>query len=147
MKKRLLSFSMLILGIGLFSTQTFAQDDAGGASFQGVSVDGGINSPINVVINPPSYVKNVKRNNGNGTTTGNAEVRLGFSDRNYHEVTLIGITNLDGSALPKGTVVKTSSPNFIRGYNSYVLEYNIMPVRKLLFHFSGTEGTFCIPEL
>ena len=139
---------MLILGIGLFSTQTFAQDDAGGASFQGVSVDGGISSPINVPINPPSYVQNVKRNNGNGTTVGDAEVRLGFSDKSFHAVTLTGITNLDGSALKKGTVVMTSTGNFLRGYNSYALYYNILPKTKLLFHFSNENGeTFSIPEL
>jgi hypothetical protein len=149
MKKRLLRFSMLILGIGLFSTQTFAQDDAGGASFQGVSVSGGTTSAITVVIDPPSYVQNVKRNNGNGTTAaGYAEVRLGFSDKSFHDVTLTGITNLDGSALKKGTVVMTSTGDFKRGYNSYALYYNILPKNKLRFHFTNENGeNFSIPEL
>lgn len=147
MKKRLLSFSMLVLGIGVFSTQTFAQDDAGGASFQGISVDGGVTSPSTAIVNPPSYVQNVKRNNGNGTSTGSAEVRLAFSDKSFHDVKLTGITNLDGSALKKGTVVMCSSGDFRRGYNSYALIYNILPKNKLLFHFTHDGENFCIPEL
>lgn len=153
MKKKLLIFCMLMLGIGYLPGKVFAQDCPGtsGGSLGSIdagtaTIDGGITAPI--IINPPSYVSNVKRNNGNGTTAGYAETRLSFSDKNDHPVTLIGITNLDGSSLPKGSfVVMDEVGNFVRGYKSYALNFNIPPKNKLLFHFSCNGNYFCIPEL
>ena len=93
MKKNLLSICMLLLCLCIISSKTFAQLDPGG---------GGTNV---LMITPPSYVLNCKRNNGNGTSAGMAEVRLNFSDNNPHNIMLIDIRNFDGSLLPKGAVV------------------------------------------
>lgn len=148
MKKRLLSFSMLVLSIGILSTETFAQEDAGGASFQGVTFD----SPINTVTTvPPPGVTHVKRNNGNGTTAlGNAEARLSFSkNANVEGIQLQSVSYLGGAEIV-GAVTAITQNNaeidYQKKYVSYPLGKNVSPAKKLMFHFSSPSGNFSIPE-
>ena len=151
MKKSLLSFLMLMLCIALLPQGTVAQDLPGGSSGgyldpsapdEGIA-DGGITAPINAT--PPASVKNVKRNNGNGTTTtGLAEARLTVTNSGG-DYTLTRITSLD-----MGTTYQANWKDGYKekGYISYGLESNKMPAKKLLFHFkcNTTGKTFCIPE-
>lgn len=152
MKKNLLTF-ILMLCIGIFSAKTYAQDIPGGGGDgigSDIGIDGGSTAPVMpVIINPPSYVSNLKRNNGNGTTVlGSAEARLAFSDKSNHPVVLLAITDLQGNVLPKGSVVLDPNGEFnSKGYVSYALKQNIPPVGKLLFHFSCGNNSFCIPLL
>ena len=152
MKKNLLAF-ILMLCIGVFSARTYAQDVPGGGGDgigSDLAIDGGATATVlPTIINPPSYVSNLKRNNGNGTTAiGSAEARLAFSDKKDHPVVLLAITDLQGNVLPKGSVVMDADGEFnSKGYMSYALNNNIPPVGKLLFHFSCGNNSFCIPLL
>ncbi|HUS03172.1 MAG TPA: hypothetical protein VMY77_15645, partial [Chitinophagaceae bacterium] len=148
MKKRLLSFSMLILSIGLFSTKTFAQDDAGGASFQGIS--GSTTGTTTVAIVPPAGVRNVKRNNGDASSAyGVAEARLAFTrGMDIGNPKLVKITYLVGGAeIPNAVMCDCAVTDVQKSYISYSLSKNVNPAKKLMFHFSYSDGsTFSIPE-
>lgn len=132
MKKKLLLICMLLLCISIIPSKTFAQNDPGDA---GNYVK---------ITNPPAYVLNCKRNNGNGTSAGLADVRLYFSDNNFHNVYLLGIKNSDGTLF--ANAVLDNFGVFQRGYISYALYFNIPPVNKLLFYFRCDEGYFWIAE-
>lgn len=147
MKKSLLSFLILMLCIAFLPQKTIAQDVTGGSSGGYVEYsepDGGIAAPITYTA-PPASVKNVKRNNGNGTTTGFAEARLTVTNSGG-DYTLTGITSLDMNSIYEG---KWKEGHMEKGYISYALESNKMPAKKLLFHFkcNTTGKTFCIPEI
>ena len=71
MKKYLTTICILI-SIFTISFRTFAQGDPGGGNNE-----------------KPSYISDCKRNNGNGTSAGAAEVRLNFIDKNFHNVIFI----------------------------------------------------------
>ena len=151
MKKRLLSFSMLVLGIGLFSTQTFAQDDAGGSSFQGVTATPPIaDGSVTVAIVPPPGVRSVKRNNGDASSAyGVAEARLAFTKgMNIGEPRLVKITYIVGGAeIPNPLMCDCAVTDLQKSYISYSLSKNVNPAKKLMFHFSYPDGsTFSIPE-
>ena len=75
-----------------------------------------------------------------------AEVRLNFTDKVVHPISLLEIRNLDGSALAKGQAVMDMPGNPQKGYMSYALYFNIAPKNKLMFHFSGDGADFWIPE-
>lgn len=148
MKKSLQRFSMLILSIGVFSTNTFAQDDSGGSSFNSISVDGG----GTIQVAPPAGVKSVKRNNGNATAyMGTAEARLNFT-KNFdpYGIELESISYLlDVSSAKISGTVTSNTNDFARienGYISYPLGKNINPAKKLLFHFKRGSQRFSIPE-
>lgn len=137
MKKKLLSLSILILCIAL---TTWAQNDSGGSSNYST------NTPVFSIVlsSPPSDVKSVKRNNGNGTTTGSAEARLKVSNSNADYI-LTAITSLD---LVDTYEASWKNGSKEKGYISYTLENNKMPAKKLLFHFKCCHSgkSFCIPE-
>ena len=151
MKKSLLSFSMLVLGIGLFSTQTFAQDDAGGSSFQGIApAPTAADGSITVAIVPPPGVRSVKRNNGDASSAyGVAEARLAFTKgMNIGNPRLTKITYLIGGAeIPNAVLCDCSVTDLQKSYISYSLSKNVNPAKKLMFHFRYENGdTFSIPE-
>lgn len=146
MKKNLLSFSMLILCIGVLSTKTFAQDDSGGASSPGstVTVPGGTQVAI------PAGVRNVKRNNGDASSAyGVAEARLGFTKGiPIGNPELVKITYLsDGKEIPNAVMLNNAVIDWQKSYISYSLTRNVNPAKKLMFHFKCSNGdTFSIPE-
>ena len=119
----------VLLSIGIIPLKTFAQGDPGGGNNE-----------------KPAYILNCKRNNGNGTSAGTAEVRLNFTDKIFHNVTLLDIRNLDGTSLPKEAVMDGIG-KFEKGYMSYALFFNIPPTNKLFFHFKYDNGDFWIPEM
>ena len=153
MKKNVLSFCMLMLCIGLLPATTFAQDAPG--DFGGVlGIDGGItnifniNGGINVsaLSAPPASVKNLKRNNGNGTTaTGLGEARLGVSSSNSVDYILISIASMDLSITYENTVKNGSNE---KSYISYPLDGNNLPAKKLMWIFKiiSNGKAFAIAE-
>ena len=149
MKKSLLGFFMLILCISFLPTGTFAQVVTGGESSGGIDVgiDGGISNPTPTTV-PPAGIKNVKRNNGNGTTfLGVAEARLGFNKgTDVSGIQLQSVSYISGGGNVEGAVTNVTIPDIQNGYISYPLGKNINPAKKLMFHFSSPGGTFSIPE-
>lgn len=148
MKKSVLSFSMLILSICILSTKTFAQEDTGGASFQGIIYDSPVFSVMSV---PPPGVTHVKRNNGNGTTaTGNAEVRLSFSKgANVAGIQLLSVSYMTGGEVEGAVTTVTqigAEIDYQKKYISYPLGKNINPAKKLIFNFSSPSGRFSLAE-
>ena len=153
MKKNVLSFCMLMLCIGLLPAATFAQG-APGTSGSGAVIDGGvidiinINGGINVsaLSAPPASVKNLKRNNGNGTTaTGLGEARLGVSNSNSDDYILISIASMDLSITYENTVKNGSHE---KSYISYPLDGNNLPAKKLMWIFKSRSNgkAFAIGE-
>ena len=148
MKKSLLSF-MLILSVSLFSTKIFAQD-VGGGSADGLlppPPDGGVAAPA-PGFEAPTFVLNVKRNNGNATSIGGtAEARLQIS-KTYSggDITLVDVSYLDKPGVSLNAVLNGwGYPE--SGYFSYALKKNVNPAKKLMFYFACSDGTtFCIPE-
>ena len=144
---------MLMLCIGLLPATTFAQDAPG--DFGGVlGIDGGItnifniNGGINVsaLSAPPASVKNLKRNNGNGTTaTGLGEARLGVSSSNSVDYILISIASMDLSITYENTVKNGSNE---KSYISYPLDGNNLPAKKLMWIFKiiSNGKAFAIAE-
>lgn len=136
MKKNVLSFIMLVLCIGILPSKTFAQDAPGTAGGQE-----GI----------PSFVSFCKRNNGNGTSAGWAEVRLDFSDKNLSaNFQLIDIAHLTtGESLSTDENVEMGGgwADMQKGYTSFALNFNIPARVKLKFHFKWSGGDFWIAEM
>ncbi len=134
MKKNVLSFFMLLLCIGTLPSKTFAQQAVGSA--------GGLEG---------TFVSSCKRNNGNGTSAGFAEVRLNFSDKNLSEsFQLIEIAHLTtGESLSTNGSVEMGSGwgDMQKGYMSFALNFNIPPTIKLKFHFRWIGGDFWISEM
>lgn len=149
MKKRLLSFSMLILSIGILSTETFAQEDAGGSSYQGVTPDNPVTT-VTIATVPPPGVRSVKRNNGDASSAyGVAEARLNFTrGTNIGNPELVKITYIaDGKEIPNAVMQNLSIIDWQKSYISYSLTKNVNPAKKLMFHFRYSNGdSFSIPE-
>jgi hypothetical protein len=149
MKKNLLSFSMLVLSIGL-SVQTFAQGDSGGSSSPGSSVTGGVTTGVTTVIAPPAGVRSVKRNNGDASSMyGVAEARLNFTrGMDIGNPELVKVTYLsDGTEIKNAVMLGMAVVDWQKSYISYSLTKNVNPAKKLLFHFQYSNGTgFTIPE-
>lgn len=150
MKKRLLSFSMLILCIGLLPTISFAQDAPGTSggdmgSEAGSATDAG--AAILTFQAPPPSVKSLKRNNGNATAyMGTAEARLQVSNGTSADIQLLAVTSLDGS-ITYDVVKFAGNGIFEKNYISYSLNKNINPAKKLMFYFKTNDGVyFKIPE-
>ena len=133
MKKSLLSILTLTLCIYLLTSKTFAQTAPG--------TTGDVNAF-------PTYVKSLKRNNGNGTTAnGLGEVRLQIAKSILGEITLIDVTSADNPDVSLSAVGAYCVGIPQKGYLSYELIKNIDPVKKLLFYFQISDGTiFCIGE-
>lgn len=148
MKKNVLTICMLLLCIGILPCKTFAQDVPGGLSAGDVgTVDLGVRIGTTTFSAPPSYVKSVKRNNGNATSVGGvAEARLQISNTYSGEIWLIDVTYLDNPGVPLNAVVNGCG-YLEKGYFSYALSKNVNPAKKLMFYFQCQDGTaFCIPE-
>ena len=151
MKTSLLRFSMLVLGIGVLSTNTFAQD-APGDFGAGATGDGAVTNVTTFQTVPPPGVRSVKRNNGDASSVyGVAEARLTFSSRNNipANLKLVRITDLNGVDV-SGTELayyQTFPPVIVNNYISYSLGKNLNPAKKLMFYFSdGSTIHFRIPE-
>ena len=153
MKKNVLSFCMLILGIGLLPSATFAQD-APGTSGDILVIDGGVIDVVNVdgSINPaalsapPAGVGKVKRNNGNGTTlTGLGEARLAISNTNSDDYLLVIIASLDFSTTYEATFKNGTNE---KHYISYPLDGNNLPAKKLMWIFKSKSNgkSFAVNE-
>ena len=133
MKKSLLSFLTLTLCICLLTSKTFAQTAPG-------AMGGGST--------PPSYIKGVKRNNGNGTTAnGLAEVRLQIAKSFTGDIKLLDVRSIDDPLNSLNAVGADGLGTPEKGYLSYELTKNVDPAKKLLFYFLSSDGTiFCIGE-
>jgi len=139
MKKTSFPIVVFVLFISLFSSGTFAQADPGG------SATGGPDGEVSSQPSPVSF----KRNNGNGTCGGQAEIRVAFNlipdfmptieeiRSGQRSVEGVVIDNIDASDLAK------------KGYVSYCISStNILPAVKLWikFHYVQTNQTFWLAE-
>jgi hypothetical protein len=138
MKKRLFSTAVLALFISLFCSDSFAQPDPGGSA-------GG--EPDGHPISQPSPIS-FKRNNGNGTCRGEAEIRVAFNlipdympalEEIKYQGNSIGFVlgNIDTSQVAK------------KGYASYcIMSGNLPPAKKLAlkFHYTRSNQTFWLVE-
>ena len=139
MKNKLLSICVIAFICLLFSNNIFAQRGAGGSS------DGsGDGSGTGVQTVPPQPCPtSVKRNNGQGTCGGDAQVRLRFGQLPDFAPTLVAIWDGDQQItdvmLPvEGDVSKLAT----KGYISYCLDgSNIPPAHKLIFQFHYANST------
>lgn len=141
MKKRSFSIAAFVLFISLFSSAAFAQDDSGGSS--GGS-DGG---PDGHPISQPSPVS-FKRNNGNGTCGGQAEIRVAFNLIPDYSPTMQEIM-YEGRRIPVNIHPVDPSLLIKKGYVSYcVSNTNVPPAKKLAIKFTyiGSNQTFWLME-
>ena len=137
MKNKLLSLCIVLTCL-LFSNNIFAQRGAGGSS------DGsGDGSGNGGTVPPQPCPTAVKRNNGQGTCGGDAQVRLSFGQLPDFAPTLVAIWDGDqqitGVMLPvEGDVSDLAK----KGYISYCLSgSNILPAHKLIFEFHYANST------
>ena len=77
MKKKLLSFAVIVLSVCLFTTKTFAQVAPGDDGSGGTPPDGGGTTGTTVPAQPLGY--HFTRNNGDGTCGGEAQIRLYYT--------------------------------------------------------------------
>ena len=159
MKKKLLSFTFLLISTCMLSA-AFAQDVPGGEDTgTGTGPDGG-----GTTTTPPPVLAcpdvTFKRNNGNGTCWGYAQIRVTFPDQfatGFVAPKIIGITY-------QGNPIKYMlTHDFIegvptytgKGYVSYCIgstdqfpgwskqDYNIEPANKLYVTFEYASGLKC----
>ena len=149
MKKHLLIFSMIMLCIGFLPSRSLAQD-APGDGGDVLEIDGAI--ARSSISTPPSYVRSVKRNNGNATSLyGTAEARLQIAQNGLSslcDIYLVDIAYLadPGKSLAK-EIMGDVTLNRNEGYFSYSLSKNVIPAKKLMFYFRTASGScFAIPE-
>lgn len=126
--KNILVLVSLVLFTCLFSTKTFAQREAGGTS-----AGSGTHQPC------PDYFK---RNNGNGTCGGDAQIRVYFSQQVTSAPVLTAVwyqgEQITGIALP---VYGDMSELSKKGYISYCIEgRNIPPAIKITLQFQYQNG-------
>lgn len=158
MKKTLLTFTFFLLSICIFSTVTFAQTDPGGSGTGGTGTGGTGDGGGTVITTCPDVT--FKRNNGNGTCWGYAQIRVTFPDQFAQGFTppkIIAITY-------QGNPIKymlthdyiDGVPTYTgQGYVSYCIgstdqfpgwsksDYNIYPANKLVVTFSYSSGLIC----
>ena len=137
MKKILHLFIALLISITFFSNSTSAQPAPGGSG------DGG-----GVSNSPQPCPVSFKRNNGNGTCGGDAQIRLSFNQLPEFAPTLVGIL-YDGVEITTVhmPVIGDVSNLASKGYISYCLSgSNIPPAKKLVLHFRypGTDQDDCV---
>jgi hypothetical protein len=133
MKKKLFQIAG-ILFISFFSVTTFAQSDSGGAAG---CADGGVPSQ-------PSPVS-FRRNNGDGTCGGQAQIRVAFDLKPLY-LPVIEEIKYEGQTIPGIVYGEIDSSQLAKkGYVSYcILSGNIPPAGKLAikFHYLQTNQTF-----
>ncbi len=136
--KKLLFTSIMLISICLTSIKTFAQP-APGNSGGGIGGGGAAVQPC-----PVSF----KRNNGNGTCGGDAQIRLSFNQLPQFAPELV-LVSYDGAEITtiimpvEGDVSNLAS----KGYVSYCLNgANIPPAKKLVLHFryAGSNQDDCV---
>ena len=135
MKKKLIPIAVFVLFISLFSSNSFAQADPGGSGSGGGTID-------------PSPVS-FKRNNGNGTCGGEAEIRVSFSELPEY-LPIIAEIKYEGNPIT-GVVTGDIDPSQFatKGYVSYcIISANIFPAVKLSirFHYEESGQDFWITE-
>jgi len=138
MKKNVLAICFLLLGGCLLSLKSSAQEAPG-------SYGGEIGYKI------PTYIKSVKRNNGNGTTElGAGEVRLSFSKNSpVEDIQLIGIAYIDDATNNVSNLIMMGGFSTIeKGYYSYSIAANTIPAKKLVYYFvnHSNSSSFNIAE-
>ena len=164
MKKKLLTFAFLLISFCIFSTATFAQpapgDDGSGTGGVPPPDGGGTGGTPPPILSCPDV--SFKRNNGNGTCWGYAQIRVVFPDQFEKGFTPPTITDITYQGI---TVKYLSSHDAIegvptykgQGYVSYCLggpqfpglskeDFNIPPANKLVITFkygTGTSARYC----
>jgi hypothetical protein len=134
MKKRFFPIAVFVLFISLFSSNTFAQPAPG---------DSGDGGPDGVGSTQPSPVS-FKRNNGNGTCGGEAQIRVAFNLLPDYLPVMEEI-KYEGRTIPVVFGDIDASQLVKKGYVSYcILSGNIPPAIKLAikFHYLGSNQTF-----
>lgn len=139
MKKSNYIILVLILFLNLFSSPIFAQTAPGGSG-DGGSIGSGNTSPQPC---PVSF----KRNDGNGTCGGDAQIRLNFNQLPQFAPTLVSIW-YDGEEITNIiTPIEGDASTLSKGYVSYCLSgANIPPAKKLVLHFRypDTDQDDCV---
>ncbi|MDB5223471.1 MAG: hypothetical protein JWN83_2138 [Chitinophagaceae bacterium] len=158
MKKKLLTFAFVLLSACIFSTNSFSQgapgdDGSSGEDAGGGSVDGGGAAFVCPTVS-------FKRNNGNGTCLGYAQIRVVFSDQFTAGFVIPTITSITYQgqpvhySLPPDGIV--GIPTYTgQGYISYCLGTmsqfpgfskelnNIPPAYKLQITFKYGIDKYC----
>lgn len=122
MKKRLLTFAILILSVCIASTNTYAQDDSGGAAGSSGAIDAG-GTTVAVSTTPQPLGIHFTRNNGDGTCGERAQIRLYY------------------------TVAPAVAPVLTQiYYNGQPLYTNLLPVTGNIADFASKGYvSFCLP--
>ena len=131
-------FTAAILFLCFFSVTTFAQEDAGGSAGGGADVH---------PVSQPSPVF-FKRNNGNGTCGGEAQVRLYFKAKPDYLPTMQAVM-YEGSVIQVNINPIDTSMLSKKGYVSYCIRNtNIPPAVKLTlkFNYYQSNQTFLLEE-
>ena len=134
MKKKLFPIAVFVLIISFFSSNSFAQ------SAPGDSGGGGVDGEVPSQPSPLSF----KRNNGNGTCGGEAQIRVAF-DLKPDYFPVIEEIKYEGHTIPVVVGDIDASQLAKKGYVSYcILSGNIPPAGKLAikFHYLGSNQTF-----
>ncbi len=160
MKKKLLTFTVSLLSLCIFSTAAFSQTAPGDDGTGSGGVDGGGTTGTQPPVTTCPDVS-FKRNNGNGTCWGYAQIRVTFPDQfaaNFTPPKIISITY-------KGVPIKYNLPTdgivgiptyTGQGYVSYCIgstdqfpgwskeTNNIEPANKLIVTFSYSSTVVCM---
>lgn len=125
MKKTSILIVAFVLFISLFSSGSFAQTVPGGGA------DGEGNGQESSQPSPVSF----KRNNGNGTCGGDAQIRVAF-DRLPDYVPVIDEIQYEGHTIPVVIGDIDASELAKKGYVSYcIISGNIPPAGKIAIKF------------
>ena len=142
MKKRLLTFAVLVLSLCITST-SFAQDDSGGSAGTGGGTppDGGGTTDTA----QPTAV-HFTRNNGDGTCGGQAQIRMYYSTAPTVAPVLTQIYYNNAPLYSNFTAVTANISNYATtGYASFCLSTsNIPPAIKLTLTYDASaiqQGT------
>jgi hypothetical protein len=134
MKKKLFPIAVFVLFISLFSLNSFGQ------SAPGDSGSGGVDGEVPSQPSPVSF----KRNNGNGTCGGEAQIRVAF-DKKPDWFPFIEEIKYEGHSIPVVFGDIDASQLARKGYVSYcILSGNLPAAGKIAikFHYYKTNQTF-----
>lgn len=134
MKKKLFPITVFVLFISLFSLNSFAQPAPGGSG------SGGVDGEVSSQPSPVSF----KRNNGNGTCGGEAQIRVAF-DKKPDWFPVMEEIKYEGRTIPVVFGDIDASQLAKKGYVSYcILSGNIPPAGKIAikFHYYQTNQAF-----
>ncbi|HUS03174.1 MAG TPA: hypothetical protein VMY77_15655 [Chitinophagaceae bacterium] len=133
MKKRLLTFAVLIISLTITST-SFAQDDTGGSAGGGT---GGTSGGGTTVVAQPTAI-HFTRNNGDGTCGMQAQIRMYYTTAPTAAPVLTQIWYNGAPLYSNFTPVTGDISNYAtKGYVSFCLPTsNIPPAIKLTLDYS-----------